>query len=226
MEVKTMAKKTTKENKNNICEMVFILDESGSMSGLESDTIGGFNSLIAKQKNESGTCFVTTVLFSDTSKRIHDRVNLNEIQNMTDKDYCPMGCTALYDTVGNTINHISSIHKYVRKEDVPAQTVFVIITDGYENASTEFNHRELKKLIESKKEKEHWEFMFIGANIDAVEAAQSIGIERNRAANYRADSAGTAVVFNSISQPLACARACAPMEDTWVEEIENDLKNR
>ena len=221
-----MAKKETKENKNNICEMVFILDESGSMSGLESDTIGGFNSLIAKQKKESGTCFVTTVLFSNSSKTIHDRVKLEEVKGMTEKDYCPMGCTALYDTVGNTINHIASIHKYARKEDVPGQTIFVIITDGYENASQEFNHQKLKKLIETKKEQEHWEFMFIGANIDAAETAQSIGIDRNRAANYRADSAGTAVVFNSISQPLACARACAPIDEQWIEDIEEDLKNR
>ena len=145
----TNAKKKTKKKANNITEMVFILDRSGSMSGLESDTIGGFNSLIEKQKKEDGTCFVSTVLFSDKMQTVHDRVALKDIEKMTDKDYIPMGCTALYDAIGNTVAHITNIHRYIREEDVPANTVFVIITDGYENASREYTHEKVKALVES-----------------------------------------------------------------------------
>ncbi|MBR0415059.1 MAG: VWA domain-containing protein [Clostridia bacterium] len=218
-----MAKKT---QKNELTEMVFILDRSGSMCGLESDTIGGFNSLIEKQKKQEGDCFVTTVLFSDSMQTIHDRCKLEAVEKMTDKDYQTMGCTALYDAVGSTVTHIASIHKYARKEDVPAHTIVVIITDGYENASREYSHAAVKKLIEQKKEAEGWEFLFIGANIDAAATAEDIGIDRARAANYKADNAGTAVVFEALSAPIRACRASQPIGSSWRKEIEDDCKKR
>lgn len=222
----TNAKKKTQKKANNITEMVFILDRSGSMSGLESDTIGGFNSLIEKQKKEDGTCFVSTVLFSDKMQTVHDRVALKDIEKMTDKDYIPMGCTALYDAIGNTVAHITNIHRYIREEDVPANTVFVIITDGYENASREYTHKKVKELVESKKEKDGWEFMFIGANIDAAATAETIGIGGNMAANYCADERGTGVVFEALAAPLAACRASKKIDANWKTEIEADLKSR
>lgn len=222
----TNAKKKTQKKANNITEMVFILDRSGSMSGLESDTIGGFNSLIEKQKKEDGTCFVSTVLFSDKMQTVHDRVALKDIEKMTDKDYIPMGCTALYDAIGNTVAHITNIHRYIREEDVPANTVFVIITDGYENASREYTHEKVKALVESKKEKDGWEFMFIGANIDAAATAETIGIGGNMAANYCADERGTGVVFEALAAPLAACRASKKIDANWKTEIEADLKSR
>ena len=218
--------KTNKKNTNHITEMVFILDRSGSMSGLESDTIGGFNSLIEKQKKADGTCFVSTVLFSDKMQTVHDRVALKEIEKMTDKDYIPMGCTALYDAIGNTVAHITNIHRYIREEDVPANTVFVIITDGYENASREYTHEKVKALVESKKEKDGWEFMFIGANIDAVETAAHIGISGDRAVNYHADERGTGVVYDVVADACCTMRSCAPLEASWSDEINEDFKNR
>ena len=218
--------KTNKKNTNNITEMVFILDRSGSMSGLESDTIGGFNSLIEKQKKADGTCFVSTVLFSDKMQTVHDRVALKEIPKMTENDYTPMGCTALYDAIGNTVAHITNIHRYIREEDVPTNTVFVIITDGYENASREYTHQKVKALVESKKEKDGWEFMFIGANIDAAATAETIGIGRNMAANYCADERGTGVVFDALAAPLMACRASQKIDADWSAEIEADLKDR
>ena len=218
--------KTTKENKNYLTEMVFILDKSGSMSGLESDTIGGFNSLIKKQQSEAGKCLVTTVFFSDSKETVHDRVPLEKIKPMSDKDYIPMGCTALYDSVGSTISHISNVHKYIRKEDVPDKTVFVIITDGYENASREYSNVALKKLIEQKKKNDNWEFMFIGANIDAAETAGSIGIPREMSANYKADSVGTSVVFDALCAPIANIRKNKKVSSDWAESIEDDLHRR
>lgn len=218
--------KKTNEKKEFLTEMVFILDKSGSMCGLESDTIGGFNSLIKKQQNESGKCVVTTVLFSDSKETVHDRIPLEQISPMTENDYIPMGCTALFDSVGSTISHIASVHRYIRKEDVPDKTVFVIITDGYENASREFTHKALKKLIEQKKKKDDWEFMFIGANIDACKTAQSIGISKEMAANYKADSEGTAVVFDALNAPMAALRCNKEVSKKWSTSIEEDLKNR
>ena len=204
--MKKQTNQTKTDAQKNLTELVFVLDKSGSMTGLESDTIGGFNSMLKKQKKAPGECLVTTVLFSDTMQTVHDRVPLSEVKEMTEEDYQPMGCTALYDALGNTVNKITSIHKYIRKEDVPSNTVFVIITDGYENASREFTHARLKSLVESKKEKEKWEFLFIGANIDAAATAESIGIARNRAANYKADSVGTGVVFESVAAPIMACR--------------------
>ena len=160
------------KNKNNITELVFILDRSGSMSGLESDTIGGFNSMIEKQKKQDGGCYVSTVLFDNESEVLHDRVKLGDIPKMTDRDYTVRGCTALIDAIGGAIHHIGNIHKYARSEDVPEHTMFVITTDGQENASHRYNSEQVKKMIERQKEKYGWEFLFIGANIDAAENAE------------------------------------------------------
>lgn len=176
------------KKENNITELVFILDRSGSMSGLESDTIGGFNAMITKQKKEDGEAYVSTILFDNVSEVLYDRVPLKEIPKMTAKDYTVRGCTALIDAIGGAIKHIRNIHKYVRPEDVPAHTMFIITTDGQENASHRFSSDEVKKMIEHQKAEYGWEFLFIGANIDAVETAAKFGIDRNRAVNYTADT--------------------------------------
>ena len=217
--------KNIKTNKNGITELVFIMDRSGSMSGLESDTIGGFNALVEKQKKEDGICYVSTVLFDNVSEVIHDRVPLDEIKPMTDKDYYVRGCTALIDAIGGAVKHISGIHKYARKEDVPEHTMFVIITDGYENASHKYTSDEVKKMIEQKKET-GWEFLFIGANIDAVETAAHYGIGSDRAVNYHADSEGTRVLYKNVSETVACMRADAEISPDWAGEINEDYNKR
>ena len=185
--------------KNNITELVFILDKSGSMAGLETDTIGGFNSMIQKQKAEEGTCYVSTVLFSNESTVLHDRADIRDVKAMTLDDYFAGGCTALVDAIGGAIHHIGNIHKYARKEDIPNRTLFVITTDGMENASHRYTSDKVKKMIENQKNKYGWEFLFIGANIDAVETARNFGISEDKAVNYHADSAGTKVVYNAVN---------------------------
>lgn len=217
--------KNIKNTKNGITELVFILDRSGSMSGLEGDTIGGFNALIEKQKKEDGICYVSTVLFDNVSEVIHDRVSLSEIKPMTEKDYYVRGCTALIDAIGGAIKHISTIHKYARKDDVPEHTMFVIITDGYENASHRYSSDEVKKMIEQKKEL-GWEFLFIGANIDAVETAKHYGISADRAVNYHADSKGTRVLYKNVSDTVACMRADEAISSDWASEINEDYNSR
>lgn len=210
--------------KNNITELVFILDRSGSMSGLEADTIGGFNSLIEKQKKQEGKCYVSTVLFDNFSQVLHDRVELAEIRPMTDNDYTVRGCTALLDAIGGAVKHIGNIHKYARPEDVPEHTMFVITTDGMENASHSFDSQTVKKMIEEHKEKYGWEFLFLGANIDAVETARNFGISEDRAATYCADSVGTITNFNAVSDAVSCVRAQMPMHGNWKKDIEEYLK--
>ncbi|MGN0490234.1 vWA domain-containing protein [Ruminococcus sp.] len=212
--------------KNNITELVFILDRSGSMSGLESDTIGGFNSMIEKQKKLSGKAYVSTILFDNVSEVIHDRVSLEKVEPMTEKDYYVRGCTALLDAIGGAIHHIGNIHKYARKEDVPERTLFVITTDGMENASRNYDLKTVRKMIEHKQRKYGWEFLFIGANIDAVQTAGSFGIAKNRAVNYNADSEGTRVVYESVSNAVAQCRASAPISDEWKDEIDKDYNSR
>ncbi len=219
------AENVNKEKNNSITELVFILDRSGSMAGLEEDTIGGFNSMISKQKDEEGTCYVTTVLFDHEISTLHDRIRLTDIAPLTDKDYTVRGCTALIDAIGSTVSRISSIHKYARPEDVPATTMFVITTDGLENASKEYTSDQVKKMIGDKK-KEGWEFLFIGANIDAVETAKHFGISEDRAVNYHADKKGTAVVFGAVGKAVCRARACAPIQADWSEEIAEDYQAR
>lgn len=211
---------------NNITELVFILDRSGSMSGLESDTIGGFNSLIEKQKKQEGECYVSTLLFDNETEVIHDRVKLSEIKPMTDEDYYVRGCTALVDALGGAIKHIGNIHKYAKPEDVPQHTMFVITTDGMENASYRYTADKVKAMIERQKEKYGWEFLFIGANIDAVETAKDYGIAPNRAVNYNADGVGTGILFSSVEKSICSMRNAAPIPDDWSAEINADYKLR
>jgi uncharacterized protein YegL len=211
--------------KNDITELVFILDRSGSMSGLESDTIGGFNSMIRKQRKEPGKAYVSTVLFDNHSEVIHDRIDLAEIPDMTDKDYTVRGCTALLDAIGDAVHHITNIHKYARPEDVPEHTMFVITTDGMENASHKYSYDEIKRMIGQKKEL-GWEFLFIGANIDAVSVAERVGISADRAANYCADAMGTATVWQNLSAPISAMRSCAKITRDWAENIEADKNSR
>ncbi|MBR3811431.1 MAG: VWA domain-containing protein [Agathobacter sp.] len=212
--------------KNNLTELVFILDRSGSMSGLESDTIGGFNAMIEKQKKEEGEAYVSTILFDNVSEVLHDRVSLKEIPQMTENDYTVRGCTALIDAIGGAIKHIGNIHKYARPEDVPAHTMFIITTDGQENVSHRFSSDEVKKMIERQKAKYGWEFLFIGANIDAVETAARFGIERNRAVNYNADKKGTQILYETISAPICAMRADKSISDDWSQNIEEDYNRR
>ena len=212
--------------KNNVTELVFILDRSGSMHGLEGDTIGGFNSMIEKQKEQDGECYVSTVLFDDVSEVLHDRVRLSEVPVMTDRDYTVRGCTALIDAIGGAIHHIGNIHKYARPEDVPEHTVFVITTDGQENASHRYKADEVKRMIERQKERYGWEFLFIGANIDAVETAARYGIDRDRAVNYNADSEGTQILYSSVSKAVCGVRAKKGIDECWAEEIDSDFRRR
>lgn len=218
-------KKNMNNAANNITELVFLLDRSGSMAGLESDTIGGFNGMITKQKDGEGEVFVSTVLFDHETEVLHDRVPIAEIALLTDRDYTVRGCTALLDAVGKSILHIRNIHKYARPEDVPAHTMFVITTDGLENASKEFTHAKLKKMIEAQQEL-GWEFLFIGANIDAIGEAAKVGIRADRAVNYHSDSAGTHAVFRALAEPIRAMRQNRAVESSWCEEIEADNASR
>ena len=212
--------------KNNLTELVFILDRSGSMAGLESDTIGGFNSMIEKQKRQDGKCYVSTVLFDDESKVLHDRLKLADIPVMTDTDYTVRGCTALIDAIGGAIHHIGNIHKYARREDVPEHTMFVITTDGQENANHHYTGAQVRKMIEHQKNKYGWEFLFIGANIDAVETAERYGISKERAVNYNADEKGTQVLFKSVSEAISGLRARDKLNEDWSDEINADYQKR
>ncbi|MBE6755073.1 MAG: VWA domain-containing protein [Ruminococcaceae bacterium] len=208
------------EKKNNITEMVFILDRSGSMQGLEKDTIGGFNSMIEKQKELDGECYVSTILFDDRSEVLHDRVKLSCVPKMTEKDYFVRGSTALLDAVGGAIHHIGNIHKYARPSDVPAKTIFVITTDGMENASRYYSAYDVKRMIEKEKEKYGWEFLFIGANIDAGLEAEKIGIDRNRSVNYTASPRCTANLYNVVEKTVRNYRQCSVIDENWSEDIE------
>ena len=212
--------------KKNLTEMVFILDRSGSMQGLEGDTIGGFNAMLEKQKAEAGEAFVSTVLFDDESCVLHDRVDIQKVAPMTRRDYFVGGCTALLDAVGEAIRHIANVHKYAREEDVPEKTVFVITTDGMENASRKYTYEKVKKMISLQQEKYGWEFLFLGANIDAAREAARFGIREDRAANYHADSKGTAVIYEAMSDAVGCVRACRPMSADWKKKVDADYKKR
>ena len=212
--------------KRNLTEIVFILDRSGSMAGLEGDTIGGFNAMIEKQKKEPGEAFVSTVLFDNVSEVIHDRVDIQKIESMTRKDYYVRGCTALLDAIGGAIHHIGNIHKYAREEDRPEKTLFVITTDGMENASRQYTYGRLKTLIERQKEKYGWEFIFLGANIDAAKEAARFGIDADRSANYHADTIGTAVIYEAMSEAVCNVRANRPMSKEWKRNVDDDFKKR
>ncbi|MGN1329002.1 MAG: hypothetical protein ACI4V4_04805 [Eubacterium sp.] len=219
-------KKTNNKSKNNTTELVFILDRSGSMAGLERDTIGGFNSMLEKQKKESSRAYVSTILFDHESEVIYDRVDINRVSPMTDETYYVRGCTALLDALGGAIHHIANIHKYARKEDVPANTLFVIITDGMENASKHYSANKVKQMVKKEQEKYGWEFLFIGANIDAVETAENYGIRSDRAVDYCCDSQGTAVCYETVCQTVSNMRNNMPISSDWSENIKKDFNDR
>ena len=212
--------------KKNATELVFILDRSGSMSGLEADTIGGFNSMIEKQKQEAGEATVTTILFDNYVETLHDRADLQKIQPMTNKEYYVRGSTALLDAVGSTIQHISHVHTVMGEDNVPEHTMVVITTDGMENSSKEFTAEAVKRLIEEKKEKNGWEFLFLGANIDAVKAAGHIGIGADRAVNFHCDPVGTALNYAVVSETVSTMRQGKGVAAEWKQRIEDDFKGR
>lgn len=216
--------------KKNLTELVFILDRSGSMGGLEADTIGGFNSLLDKQKREEGEALISTVLFDNEIQVLHDRVRLEDVAHMTERDYFVRGCTALLDAVGGAIHHISTVQKYAREEDKPEKTLFIITTDGMENASRQYGYEKVKKMVEEKKEKQSWEFLFLGANIDAIKVAGQFGIHSDHAVNFENDSEGTQLNYEVLSRAVSQVRAnaCMPqaLSASWKGDIETDYKKR
>lgn len=219
--------------RKGLTEIVFILDRSGSMSGLEADTIGGFNSMIAKQKKEDGEAYVSTVLFDDQCEVLHDRMPMDKVPVMTDEEYYVRGCTALLDAVGGAIHHIANVHKYARDEDRPEKTLFVITTDGMENASKSYSYEKVQAMIKKEQEKYGWEFIFIGANIDAVQEAKRFGIRKERAVNYVHDEIGTEALYRSVSKAVCAMRmadaSCAGSaidECDWEEDINIDYNRR
>ena len=207
-------------------ELVFILDRSGSMSGLESDTIGGFNAMIEKQKKEAGKAVVSTVLFDSQSTVLHDRLPLERVPRMTAEDYTVRGTTALLDAIGGAIHHIGIVHKYARPEDRPEKTLFIITTDGMENASRRYDYDRVRQMIERQKEKYGWEFLFLGANIDAAQEAGRFGIDADHAANYHADESGTALNFAVVAEAVSAVRASRPLTAEWKQRIDEDYKAR
>lgn len=214
------------QNKNNKAELVFILDRSGSMIGLEADTIGGFNAMLEKQRSAPGDCLVTTVLFDHEIQTVHDRVPLEQVAPLTAHDYCPRGTTALCDAIGSTLQRIGTVHKYARRQDVPDQTLFVIMTDGMENDSRHYSAGRVRRMIERQKEKYGWEFLFIGANMDAVETAAHFGIGADRSVDYRADSQGTRTVYATVSEACLRVRSQAPLSANWSSDIRRDCETR
>ena len=217
--------------RKNLTEIVFILDRSGSMRGLEADTIGGYNALIDKQKKEAGEAYISTVLFDDCQTVLHDRVNLKDIRPMNEREYYVRGCTALLDAVGGAIHHIGNVHKYAREEDRPEKTLFIITTDGMENSSKHYTYDRVKRMVERQKEKYGWEFLFLGANIDAIEVAGRFGIDAGRAVNYECDSGGTSVNYKTLSKAVSRVReaacpASAALADDWKGDIEADYRRR
>lgn len=212
--------------KKNLSEIVFLLDRSGSMSGLEKDTIGGFNAMIEKQKKEEGEALISTILFDHEMKVLHDRVKVQDVKPISEKDYQVRGCTALLDAMGGAIHHISNVHKYARNEDVPEHTIFVITTDGMENASSYYSSSKVRTMVERQKEKYGWEFLFLGANMDAIAAAKNFGIEEDKAVEYRSDDIGTRLNYAVMSEAICEFRTKGTVEKSWKQKIENDRKNR
>ena len=213
--------------KKNLTELVMILDRSGSMGGLENDTIGGYNSMLKKQRETEGEVLVSTVLFDNETEVLHDRVPLEKVPEITEKDYYVRGCTALLDAIGGAVHHIVNVHKYAREEDRPEKTIFVITTDGMENASRNYSYARVKQMVERQKEKYGWEFLFLGANIDAIETAGRFGITADRAVRYKSDRVGTALNYEVLSDAVKEMRCCsAPISAGWKERIELDYEER
>lgn len=212
--------------KKNLTELVFILDRSGSMAGLEQDTIGGFNAMTQKQRKEPGEALISTVLFDNETEVIHDRLPLDKVPALTEKEYYVRGCTALLDAVGGGIRHIGNIHKYAREEDRPEKTLFVITTDGMENASRRYTYDKVKRMIERQQEQYGWEFLFLGANIDATREAARFGIRADCAADYHPDSVGTEAVYESVCEAVRQVRRSAPLKASWKQKIDEDFKGR
>ena len=220
--------------KKGLTELVFIIDRSGSMAGLENDTIGGFNSLLKKQKKETGEAYVSVVLFDDQTEVLYDRTDIRKVEPMNDQQYYVRGCTALLDAVGGAIRHIKNVHKYAREEGVPEKTLFIITTDGMENASRHYSFEKVRRMVEHEKEKNHWEFLFLGANMDAIQVAGRFGIKPSRAVNYENDGAGTLLNYEVMSEVVSCARMSATAMDmeqafdeaALLEPIREDYKRR
>ena len=220
--------------RKKLTEIVYILDRSGSMSGLEADTIGGFNSMIQKQKKTGEEAYVSTILFDDTSQVLHDRISIDKVETMTEEQYDVRGCTALLDAIGGAIHHIGTIHKYARKEDRPEKTIFVITTDGMENASRQYSYEKVQKMVKRQQEKYGWEFIFIGANMDAYAEASRFGIRKDRAVNYVHDQRGTATVYEGVSKAVSAVMKASSVEEAdaylsesgWDEEITVDFLKR
>ena len=211
---------------NNLTEIVFILDRSGSMAGLEDDTIGGFNAMLEKQKKEPGEALLSAVLFDHCSEVVYDRVDLQKIEPMTDKQYFVRGSTALLDAIGGAVHHIENVHKYAREEDRPGKTIFVITTDGMENASREYSYRQVSSMVKHAQEAYGWEFLFLGANMDAIRAAETFGIRADRAVRYKCDGAGTRVNYSVVSQAIGSMRSGRGIDADWDAEIRNDYAKR
>ncbi len=216
--------------RKGLTEIIFILDRSGSMAGLEGDTIGGYNSMLDRQKKEDGEAIVSTVLFDDRSEVLHDRVSLDKMEHITEQAYYVRGCTALLDAVGGAVKHIATVHRYAREEDRPEKTLFIITTDGMENASRRYDYEKVRDMVERQKEKYGWEFLFLGANIDAIQVAGRFGIQKEYAVNFECDSEGTRLNYDVVSRAVSRVRANACLAEAvpacWKEEIEKDYRKR
>ncbi|MCC3668904.1 vWA domain-containing protein [Terrisporobacter mayombei] len=211
--------------KNDLTEVVFILDRSGSMSGLEGDTIGGFNSMLKKQREEEGKANVTTVLFDDEIEMLHKRVNIKEIKNITSKDYYVRGCTALLDAIGYSINFMINVQKN-KKQEKAKNVLFIITTDGYENASKEYSYEKIKKMITYEKERYNWQFLFLGANIDAISTARNFGISEEFASNYVSDEVGTQITYEVMNSAISNCRVNGAVDESWKSRVEEDYEMR
>ncbi|MBR4393378.1 MAG: hypothetical protein IKT07_05060 [Oscillospiraceae bacterium] len=214
--------------KKDLTELVFILDMSGSMAHLTDDTIGGFNSVLKEHAGKEGDVLVTTYLFNNDSRMLHDRLPIGDVPEMTDRDYRAGGCTALIDALGDAIRHIVGIHRYARAEDIPEHTIFVITTDGMENASHKYSAGQVRKMVSHEQEKYGWEFIFLAANIDAVETAGNYGIRPERAVNYMPDAAGTDTLYESVNCAVSAVRARRSLDRdlSWRKSADEDFRKR